>query len=191
VAPGYSAALAEPTVISGARFAVSQDHRRLVALGPDNPNDPSSPIAVVWDLASPDIATRFVSLAARAQPSTVIAVSRDGHWLATGSADGTARLWDLRASDSNAPSTVLGGHGGAIESVAFSGDGHWLVTGSFDSVRLWDLTKKPSERPLVLRVDGAYQLIITTTAAGWRYEARAGQPSGISKPWTRRALRRS
>ncbi|WP_327363733.1 nSTAND1 domain-containing NTPase [Streptomyces sp. NBC_01296] len=71
-----------------------------------------------------------------------VAFSPYGSILASGSADGTARLWDQA---SGKPRATLKGHTDAVWSVAFSPDGSTLATGSFDGdVRLWDVaTGKP------------------------------------------------
>jgi len=66
-----------------------------------------------------------------------VAFSSDGKRVATGSADGKARVWDL--SQATPTATVLEGHSGPVRSVAFSSDGKRLVTGSSDGpARVWD-----------------------------------------------------
>jgi WD40 repeat protein/serine/threonine protein kinase len=62
------------------------------------------------------------------------AFSPDGKRLASGAADGTARLWD---STTGQESAVLPGHAREVKYVAFSPDGRWLASGA-DGVRLWD-----------------------------------------------------
>lgn len=66
-----------------------------------------------------------------------VAISPDGKFFLTGSADKTARVWD---ASSGKTVNVLNA-GAAVESVAFSPDGKFAVTGSDDNTaRLWDLT---------------------------------------------------
>jgi WD40 repeat protein len=72
---------------------------------------------------------------------TMVAFSRDGHTLASASADTTVRLWDI--SDLRHPHllSTLTGHTKEVWSVAFSPDGHTLASASLDrTVRLWDIS---------------------------------------------------
>jgi WD40 repeat protein len=84
---------------------------------------------------------------------TVIAISPDNHWLATGSRDNSTRLWDLTTPDPDAEPIVLRGHEDWITAIAINADNHWLATGSRDNTtRLWDLTAPdPATAPIVLR----------------------------------------
>ena len=67
-----------------------------------------------------------------------VAFDPSGRWLASGSADTTARIWDAW---SGAPRLSLEGHAGKINTLAFTPDGSRLVTGSDDyTVRVWDTT---------------------------------------------------
>lgn len=77
-----------------------------------------------------------------------IAISPDGKYLATGSADHLVRIWEVGVPDR--PIRVLQGHDDQINSLAFSPDGRHLASASFDqSVRLWPLQVDDSHRQLV------------------------------------------
>jgi WD40 repeat protein len=78
-----------------------------------------------------------------------VALSPNGHTLASGSEDKTIRLWDLNRPE-DAP-RILYGHQDQVWAVAFSPDGHTLGSGSADkTVRLWDLNR-PEDAPRILR----------------------------------------
>jgi dipeptidyl aminopeptidase/acylaminoacyl peptidase len=72
-----------------------------------------------------------------AAPVATVAYSPDGKWIASGAADGTARLWD--ASTAAAFGAERRAHGEPVTSVSFSPDGRRLVTASMDrTIKLWD-----------------------------------------------------
>src|SRR5690349_21330261 len=58
-----------------------------------------------------------------------VAFSPDSRWLATGSADKTARIWDLATGETRA---ICRGHTDAVCATAFAPDGKVLATGSYD-----------------------------------------------------------
>jgi WD40 repeat protein len=66
-----------------------------------------------------------------------VALSADGRWAVSGSADKTVRVWDLNGSQIP---RVLVGHEGAVRGVALSADAHRVVSCSYDkTVRVWEL----------------------------------------------------
>lgn len=68
---------------------------------------------------------------------TSAAISPDGRWVVTGSADRSARLWRIDGGDSV---QTFSGQRGTIDDVAFSPDGKQLLTASEDgSVWLWQI----------------------------------------------------
>ncbi len=66
-----------------------------------------------------------------------VVISPDGHLIATGHEDKTARLWE---ANSGKAVRILRGHDAGVTSIAFSPDGKRLLTGSLDqTARLWDV----------------------------------------------------
>jgi WD40 repeat protein len=76
------------------------------------------------------------SLVGHNGPAWSAVFSPDGRWIATASADHTARLW--RAGD-GAPARSFVGHDQDVNSVAFGSGGARLITASDDrTARVWD-----------------------------------------------------
>lgn len=70
-------------------------------------------------------------------PVEAVAISADGRWVLSGSADWTLRLWDLPAGR---VLKQLEGHGGSVYGVAIAGGVGLAVSGSEDrTLRAWDL----------------------------------------------------
>jgi WD40 repeat protein len=115
-------------------------------------------------------ATGGLPLSGHTKRVVTVAFSPSGNWLATGSADGTARLWKpglpgsppivLRpilgsAADSSevsqGPGLPVQAQSGTVTTLSFSADSQWLVTCSQDGpATLWDLASPDIGRPVPL-----------------------------------------
>jgi eukaryotic-like serine/threonine-protein kinase len=130
------------------------------------------------------------------QPKWVhtVAVSPDGRTIATGRADGLARLWNLPAGGrdggplSASPRATLP-HGGRVTTLAFSPDGLTLVTAGPDGIaRLWDVaTGRPLEivlphqgriNAVVFSPDGRTLLTTSDDHTGRVWDAATGAARG-------------
>jgi WD40 repeat protein len=64
------------------------------------------------------------------------AVSPDGTWIVSASADNTLRIWDAASGTERA---TLSGHAGSVTACCVSPDGTWIVSASEDgTLKIWD-----------------------------------------------------
>ncbi|HEY5434886.1 MAG TPA: hypothetical protein VIK13_06610, partial [Candidatus Limnocylindrales bacterium] len=88
----------------------------------------------IWELAS---GTCVRTLQGHTDWVSAVAVSPDGHWVVSGSRDGTVRIWELASG--TCVRTLEGGTGW-VNAVAVSPDGRWVVSGGNDhTLRIWGL----------------------------------------------------
>ncbi|CAK7215725.1 WD domain protein [Sporothrix curviconia] len=86
---------------------------------------------------------RVLAMRGHDGPIAQVRISPDGRWIASASADGTARIWDAATG---AHMTTLVGHVAGLSCLAWSPDSNTLATGSDDkAIRLWDrVTAEPA-----------------------------------------------
>lgn len=84
--------------------------------------------------------------------SPVLALTRDGRWLAAGGADRRVTLWDLDDASSHIPKgKVYTGHSDEITHLLFSTDDRWLVSADLSgSVNVWEVRNSGLEKPVGL-----------------------------------------
>jgi WD40 repeat protein len=98
-----------------------------------------------------------------------LAVSRDGRWLASGSADGTVRLWETADWTLAAVST----EGSQVYGLAFSPDGTRLACGcDNNTIRLWDVVRR--QPVCVLHGHEAYVHQVVFSPDGTRLASASG-----------------
>ena len=110
----------------------------------------------LWDLTSRYPTSSAIVLHGHTDGITSLAVSPDGHWLASSSRDDTIRLWDLAGPSPAAGSLILPAPW--TSSLAFSPDGHLLAGVEFgdggDVIHLWNLqSTAPRATRVALRTD--------------------------------------
>jgi WD40 repeat protein len=110
-----------------------------------NVNDPAHPVSLGPPLVNTKLfPSRYVNS---------VAFSRDGHTLATASADWNVRLWNV-ADPTN-----------SVLSVVFSPDGHTLASSEGPTVRLWNVTDPahptPVGQPLTGHTDSVFSAVFS------------------------------
>jgi WD40 repeat protein/serine/threonine protein kinase/DNA-binding SARP family transcriptional activator len=121
---------------------------------------------------------KLVTLAGHTGEVLAVAYSPNGRLVATGSADGTARLWNAVTGD---PVHVLRVHRGGVFATRFSADGTRLATlGADRAVRVWDV--RPGRK--LQSFPGAHQR--TDAGVAWgEGVAFVGRDRIAVSPWAR------
>jgi WD40 repeat protein len=108
-----------------------------------------------------------------------LALSRDGKQLATGGADGLAKVWDAATFTEVAK---LEGHVGHVLSVAFHTDGKTLVSGSADKeVKVWDIASREMRMVLGNKTAGVTAVLWSPDATSLTYLCDNGSVHGVTE----------
>ena len=105
-----------------------------------------------------------------------VAISPDGTWLASGSADTTVKIWDIKTGECRA---TLEGHTERVTSLAITPDGETLFSGSKDNtIRRWQV----GSRKLATILQGHTYFVIGMVV--FDHGARLASCSGNERPPT-------
>jgi WD40 repeat protein len=112
-----------------------------------------------WDASTGRLAA---TLATHTGLVRAVALSADGHVVASGGIDGTLCVWE---APNGRLMSQLNGHGGPVRAVALTADGRLLASGSMDgTLRTWDVR---AGSPLqTLRSDRRYERMDITGLTG-------------------------
>jgi eukaryotic-like serine/threonine-protein kinase len=140
------------------------------------------PPRVVSARTGAEVAALVVSDADK-EGAVTLACSPDGALLATGGADGVARIWQGHRDGTWGLQRELMGHAGSVRSVAFLPDGQSLVTAGEDgTVRVWSLGgADPGECRLVLR--GHDRAVVSAVSAPDGVHVLSASKDGTARLW--------
>ncbi len=114
---------------------------------------------------------------------SAVAFSTDGHLIATGSWDKTARLWDVTGGSQV---RVLRGHTGHVREVAFSPNGRFVLTGSRDgTARVWDTATGNEIHPFIGHSKEGVSSVSISPPDGGRI--LTGDEDGVVRLWEAKA----
>ena len=169
------ARLAHTALVRAAVF--SPDGAVLVTTN-GNTRSQESNIIRVWAVPSGRQSMQMLHTSDQGRWSTgieALAMSPDGKFLATASADQSARLWDM----STGREAVRLDHASTVEALAFSSDGRYLATGSRNStIQVWEMSSGKTVQEMH-HSDGVVKVAFSPDG---QYLASAGR-SDIALVW--------